>query len=595
MHNGTDFKRRALPGADPRIHRFAQGYESAAALVVDGEIIAAAAEERFTGEKTTGAFPVNAIRYCLAEGGLKLDDIDRLAHGFAYGPPAGLPADGADSTGGLAAERHRLVHSRQAQLGWAREFLPGRSWDDAFTPVPHHLAHAASAFYPSGFDRSLVVVNDGMGETESLSVFLGTGDRLEPVSTVPAMHSVGILYALLTHHLGFVPFMDEYKVMGLAPFGDPRRYYDTFAEFVQPREHGAYSVPLLARDRTAEEHETHAGALRELAERLGPAREPGTEVRREHIDIAAALQATIENTLLHVLRDARERTGESRLCLAGGVALNCSANGLVTRTRLFDDVFVQPAAADDGSALGAALQADATAAAKAGRMSMPYWGPGFTDEELAAAAGTPAGCVVEHVGTDADAEEADRRLADHVAGLLEEGRIVAWFQGRMEFGPRALGHRSILADPRQENMRDRINAVVKERESFRPFAPAVRAEDAADYFDIEPGTEDRYAHMLFVTSTRAEHRAGLGAVTHVDGTARVQTVRAGANRRFWELIGAFGRRTGTPVVLNTSFNLKAQPVIATPQEALRTFLRSNLDVLVLGRTVIRKETTDDAR
>lgn len=600
MHNGTDFKRRAFPGADPRIQRFAQGYESAAALVVDGETVAAAAEERFTGEKTTGAFPVNAIRYCLAEAGLKLDDIDRLAHGFAY-RPSGLPGEHA-----LSAQRYREVYSKEAQLRWAEEFLPGRSWDERFTPVPHHLAHAASTFYPSGFDRSLVVVSDGMGETESLSVFLGAGDRLEPVSTIPAMHSIGILYALLTHHLGFVPFMDEYKVMGLAPFGDAKRYFDTFAELVRLRDDGSYTVPLLARDRTADEQETHDGVLRELAERLGPARKPGAEVSREHIDIAAALQATIESSLLHVLRAAREQTGERRLCLAGGVALNCSANGLVSRSRLFDDIFVQPAASDDGSALGAALQADATASARAGRMAMPFWGPGFSDEELAVAAGAPEGCTVRHLGTGttentgstgtADiALDGDRELAEHVAELLEEGLIVAWFQGRMEFGPRALGNRSILADPRQEGMRDRINAVVKERESFRPFAPAVRVEDAAHYFDIAPGSEHRYAHMLFVTSTRAEHRAGLGAVTHVDGTARVQTVRAEDNRRFWELIGAFGRRTGTSVVLNTSFNLKGQPVIATPEEALRTFLHSKLDALVLGRTVIRKEARHDAR
>ncbi|MFD8781618.1 carbamoyltransferase [Kitasatospora sp. NPDC059599] len=576
LNGGLEFKREAFPGLDPRLHRFAQGYDSAAALVIDGEVVAAAAEERFTGEKTTGSFPVNAIEFCLAQAGLGPDDIDVLAHGFAYGDPAGSFGSPYSSA------RFREVYSTESQLALAEKFLPGRPWADRFRPVPHHLAHAASTFYPSGFEDSLIVVSDGMGESESLTVAVGRGESIEVLHTIPAMHSVGILYSLVTHHLGFVPFMDEYKVMGLAPYGDPQRYYDRFATMVRLREDGTYTVPVLARDRTAFEHETHEGVLRELAAVLGPARLPGQPSTQDHADIAAALQAITEQAMLHVLRAARERTGLNRLCLAGGVALNCTLNGLVSRSRLFDDIFVQPASSDDGTAIGAALAADAAASSRAGRMSMPYWGPGFSDEELAAAVGEPQGCTVHEYATDAE-------LAEGVSELLADGNITAWVQGRMEFGPRALGNRSIIADPRTEAMRDRLNEVVKERESFRPFAPVVRVQDAGDYFEIEPGTESRYAHMLFVTQTRAEQRDNLGAVTHVDGSARVQVLHPESNPRFFELISAFGRRTGTPVVLNTSFNLRGQPIIATPQEALRTFLRSKLDALVLGRTVIVKD------
>jgi carbamoyltransferase len=399
------------------------------------------------------------------------------------------------------------------------------------------------------------------------------------------MHSIGILYSLMTHYLGLVPFMDEYKVMGLAPYGDPGRYYAQFAELVHLREDGTYTVPLMARDYSAAQQETHEGVFAELVGRFGPARLPGEPLTGQHADLAAALQAITEASLLHVLRAARQSTGHRRLCLAGGVALNCTANGLVARSGLFDDVFVQPAASDDGTALGAALQAEPHLTGHVSPADMPYWGPGFTDEELAGVAGCPEGCAVRHFG----GEDADRDLVRYVARLLADGQIVAWFQGRMEFGPRALGNRSILADPRHAGMRDRLNAVVKDRESFRPFAPAVRAEDAGRYFEIDAGAEDIYAHMLFVARTRQEYRDQLGAVTHVDGTARVQTVRRFRNERFWSLITAFGEETGMPVLLNTSFNLKGQPIIAMPDEAVRTFLRSRIDVLAIGRTVVTRQ------
>ncbi|MEV0561430.1 carbamoyltransferase C-terminal domain-containing protein [Dactylosporangium sp. NPDC050588] len=574
LHGSVDFKKGMFPQLENRRYRFSQGFDSAAALVVDGEIVAAAAEERFTGDKTTGSFPVNAISYCLAEAGIKLDEVDRIAHGFAYAPPSASASDAR------AAKRFEQVYSARAQLKHFAEFLPTQNWQDRFTSVPHHLAHAASTFFPSGFENALVVVTDGMGESSSLTIATGRNDHLEVVTTIPALHSIGMLYSLVTHYLGFVPAMDEYKVMGLAPYGEAGRYLDVFSDFVRLREDGTYTVPLMARDRTADERETHDGVLRELAERLGPARRPEEPTGRRHADIAAALQVTAETALLHVLRVARSRTGQRRLCLAGGVALNCTANGVVSRSGLFDDIFVQPAAGDDGTAIGAALYVDAAAAAHRGRMTMPYWGPGYDDAELATVAAAADGCTVTEL-----AEEA---LVDHVAELLVGGFIVAWFQGRMEFGPRALGNRSILADPRDQSMRDRLNAVVKEREGFRPFAPAVASAQASDCFDIEPGTEGRYAHMLFVTQARPQWRDKLGAVTHVDGSARVQTVQQRDNPRFWGVIQAFGCRTGVPVILNTSFNLRGQPVIASPTEALRTFLRSNLDALVLGRTVVHK-------
>ncbi|WP_214108309.1 carbamoyltransferase family protein [Acrocarpospora catenulata] len=591
LHNSEEFKRRELPGLSEREYRVSQGRDSAAALVVDGKIVAAAAEERFTGEKSTGSFPVNAMRDCLDRAGLRLADIDLIGHGFAH-EPSELEA-GEE----YLARRYREVYDPAVQLRWLAEHFPGENFPgenfpgerspgegfaSRFVPVPHHLAHAASAYYASGFDDCLVLVADGRGETECLTVYTGIGGKLEPLHSVPALHSLGTLYGVFTLYLGFEMALDEYKMMGLASYGDRTRYERHLRQMINLRPGGPeYSIPLLARDGDLLQRETHRGVLAVLEETFGPARIPGGPIEQHHMDIAAAAQGALERCLLHVLRHYRRQTGLRDLCYAGGVALNCTANSLILRSRLFDRVFVPPGAGDDGTAVGAALYLHATRKPETPitPMVMPYWGTSFSSAEIAEHLATRTDCGYRHVP---DQEEL---LAD-TAAALDRGEVVAWFQGGMEFGPRALGNRSILADPREARMRDHINNLIKKREDFRPFAPVVKEEAAAELFEIRRGRERQYAHMLFTTRTRPEHREHLGAVTHIDGTARVQAVSRAGNPRLWELLTAFGARTGVPALLNTSFNLRGQPIVRTPREAVDTFLRGGLDRLVIGDHVV---------
>ena len=578
MHHSVAFKRRELPGLDERHYRVVQGFDAAAALVTDAGVLAAAAEERFTGKKATGDFPRQAMDFCLTQAGLRMRDVDHVAFGFDY------RRSPAQSLTDFAARRYDEVYAPEVHRGLLEHHWPGLDWDSRFVPVPHHIAHAASSFHLSGFAESLILVADGMGENESLSVAVGRGADIEVLRTVPALHSLGTFYGAVTLYLGFEFGMDEYKVMGLAPYGDRTRYVDQVLRLIQLRDDGLFLVPAIAAEnKSLLEHETLAGTVRVLTELFGPPREPGTEMTQRHMDVAAGVQAGLEAALLHVLRAAKSETGLDNLCMAGGVALNCTANGLISRSRMFDGVFVQPAAGDDGTALGAALHVHAQRAATEvrGRMGMPYWGPGYTQDEIRDVLAPDDGWHTEHYPDSAD-------LTRDVARLIADRSVVAWFQGRMEFGPRALGNRSILADPRDPGMREHLNAIVKQREDFRPFAPAVREEDVHEYFDVVRGAEERYHHMLFVVRTKPEHRETLPAVTHVDGTARVQVVRREHNELFWRLLGEFGALTGVPVLLNTSFNLRGQPIIRDPRLALETFLRSELDYLVLGDNLVRK-------
>lgn len=575
LDNSVSFKRRELPGLQDAEYRIGQGFDSAAALVSGGRVRAAAAEERYTGEKATGRFPRQAIADCLRRTGLSARDIDYVAHGFSYEPGALEDADE------FSARRFEEVYDPAVQLQLLTGFYPEEDWTGRLVAVPHHLAHAASAYYPSGFEDALVLVADGMGETESLTVAVGSQGKLDVLHRIPALHSLGTLYSVFTHYLGFLIAMDEYKVMGLAPYGDRRRYHDELMTMVRLGENGTFTIPLLARNRNLVERETYRGVLRALIEALGPARPPGAPIEQHHMDIAAGLQATLETCLLHVLSHFRAATGLRDLCFAGGVALNCTANGVIARSRLFDRVFVPPGAGDDGTAVGAALylQANREPGTEIPRMGMPYWGESFTEAEIGQAVTAADGVSARRVD---DFDE----IVTEVAGHVEAGRVVAWFQGGMEFGPRALGNRSIIADPRDARMRDHINGLIKQREDFRPFAPIVTEEDAAEYFEIRPGTEKQYAHMLFTTRTRAHHRLHLGAVTHVDGSARVQVVSRDGNPRMWALLNAFKARTGMPVLLNTSFNLRGQPIVRTPEIAVDTFLRGGLDYLVIGNHIL---------
>ena len=576
LDNSVAFKRAWFPDLDPRDYRITQGFDAAAVLVTPGGVQFAAAEERFTREKATGAFPAQALAHLFASTGVEPDEVDVVAHGFDYRPYQEFFSE---------EDFHRrqfdeVFHpDRQVERLDAR--YPGIDWASKFVPVPHHEAHAASAFYQSGFDEALIVVSDGMGEIHSMTAMHGTPDGMRRLAEIPAFHSIGVLYGVFTLYLGFAFNMDEYKIMGLAPYGDPRKYFNQMMDLVQLKDDGTYAIPLFARNTTVLEKETHSGVLAELESRFGPRRHEDVEgMDQRYMDIAAALQQVLQTVQLHVVRKFREETGSQNLCLAGGVALNCTANGVIKRSRLFKRMFVQPASGDDGSALGAALYVQSQRDPQPpSRISSPLWGPSFDDETIAR--------IVE--GRDdvtARFFESFDELTAETARRLDRGQILSWFQGAMEFGPRALGNRSIIADPRPEDMRNRVNMLIKKREGFRPFAPAVVADRAHEYFEISADDHETYAHMRFVMQVRAAYRDVLHAITHVDGSGRVQTVTEDANPRFHALLTAFGQLSGIPMLLNTSFNVKGQPIVCTPTEAIDTFLGAGLDGLVIGNWML---------
>jgi carbamoyltransferase len=377
---------------------------------------------------------------------------------------------------------------------------------------------------------------------------------------------------------------DEYKVMGLAPYGDARKTLPIFEELIRLQPDGSYTIPCLVESGTDLEQETLSQSRRYLESRLGPPRELEEELTQYHMDIAAGMQVALQNALLHLLRASRKETGLDRLCLAGGVALNCVANGVISRSGLFKQLFVQPAAGDDGTSLGAAMHVHRTLEPKAKypRMRPPFLGPEYSDEAIQEA-------ILKHPKCEGIRHAEETTLLETAARAIDEGKVVAWFQGRMEFGPRALGARSILANPAIPTMREHVNALVKKRENFRPFAPAVLAERAARIFHVKEGAEEMYENMLFVTQVREEFRAKLPSITHVDGSARVQVVPRDSNALFYRLISKLEEINGMPVVLNTSFNVKGQPIVCSPAEAVETFLAANLDMLVIGLfVVIRK-------
>lgn len=562
------FKRRHWPGLEEREYRISQGHDSAAALLIDGEIVAAAAEERFTRAKHTGSFPARAINFCLREAGIGIGDIDELAHCFDY-----RDLEPLYSLDPVSAQLFREVFSHQALLEQVSEAFPAFP-HNRVVPVPHHLSHAASAWLASGWPECLVVVLDGMGETESGTVYAAYDGQLDRLAVIPAAHSIGVLYSLVTLHLGFEFNSDEYKVMGLAPYGDPDAFRPFFESAVELADGGQIRIPLLNLNRSRDERENYAASRRFLAEHLGFERSPSAPLLQQHSDIAAALQQCLERVVLHICGHFRQLTGFSQIAMAGGVALNCAVNGSFRRSGLFDEVFIQPASGDDGAALGAALyRASVLGKVANRRIAPPLFGPRPCPSDVDAALAAFEGRIdVRHFPSlDATCEAAAEAIA--------AGKVIAWYRDRMEFGPRALGNRSILADPGRPDMRDRVNALVKKREAFRPFAPAVAIEEAPHWFEIEPGVE--LAYMIATVQVRPAFRAGLPAVTHVDGSARVQTVSAKDLPAFHTLLRAVGRATGRSMVLNTSFNVKNQPIVNTPIEAIETFLGTDIDCLFL--------------
>lgn len=557
-------------------------HDAAAAIVHDGRVIAAVEEERLSRVKHTKAFPSHAIAYCLAEAGLSADDLEQVA--LFIDPklqlllaPANLWRGFPASFGSLASDldkyrkRRRLPHTiRTSGL-----FRPGVR----VVPVPHHRAHAASAYLTSPFDDALVVTLDGRGEYETACVYDGRGGRLQARHHIVYPHSFGYLYSMLTRFLGFRPQRDEYKVMGLAAYGTP-----SLVSQITQLAHFDDRTGRLRLNLGYFDHHRRPSAARalyspRLIELLGHPRQPEDDITDRHRDIAFATQDLLERLVSAFLAYAQRLVPRRNLCLAGGIALNCVANRTLIDSGHFDSVYVQPAAGDAGTSIGAALLAGATHGSGQ-RTSLPhaFLGPEHSESEIARelAPLTERGYRIER---PVDPQEA-------AAALLQEGMVIGWFQGRAEFGPRALGARSILAPAADAAMVERINALIKRREMFRPLAPAVLAEYATDYFTIHPAGEHVYPFMLATAAVRPDKRGMIPAVVHVDGSARVQTVSRTANPRFWSLIEAYRRRSGRPIVLNTSFNEADEPIVCSPRDAVRTFVACGLDALVIGNHIV---------
>jgi carbamoyltransferase len=544
-------------------------HDTSACLLRDGRILAFVEEERFNRERHTRRFPDSAIAFCLEQAGIGARDLDVVA--FAHRPGLDLARGAADAL--RRGSPKRLAVQAYVDANLARKELAFRrrwSYRGRIAHVGHHDAHAASAFFASPFEQAAVLTLDRGGDFLSTTLQHGRGSRLHHLAAVRNPDSLGEVYTALTWYLGFAPNADEGKVMGLAPYGRDKLDGE-LADLVHRTPDGLFRVNL---DWFAYQRE--GGWLsRRFLERYGPPRVPGSEISELHEDLAHALQDVLEETALHVARSLRARTGSPNLCLAGGVALNSVMNTRLLQEAGFEHVYIQPAASDAGNALGAALWVwhQQLGRPRGPTMEHAFWGPEF-----------PAGACEEAVRGRGLAV---RRVADapaEAARLLADSRIVGWFQGRAEVGPRALGARSILADPRRPETKDIVNARVKRREAFRPFAPSVLHERGPQWF----GGYYPNQFMLLVLPVRRDKQRRIPAVTHVDGSARLQTVTRGFSPAFHRLIGEFERRTGVPVVLNTSFNLRGEPIVLRPAEAVDDFLRSDMDALFLGDLLVEK-------
>lgn len=599
-------KRHILLGISAHFH------DSAAALVRDGRIVAAAQEERFTRRKNEEGFPHRSVAYCLEEAGLSLDGLDAVVF---YDKPIPKFARFLETTLALApAGLQTFLHfapnwlSERLNLrGQIREELPGLPESVPVLFTEHHQAHAASAFFPSPFASAAILTVDGVGEYATTTIGRGQGHRLELLDELRFPHSLGLLYSAFTAYCGFRVNSGEYKLMGLAPYGRPVFEKAIRDHLIDVREDGSFRLNL--------DYFAYLRGFSMTNDRFhqlfgGPPRRPEERIEPRHADLARSIQAVTEDILLRLARQAHARTGEEHLCLAGGVALNCVANGRILREGPFRSVWIQPAAGDAGGALGAALavwhaaqalEPEAPARPARDTMQGALLGPAFSDDAVEQALKTH-GAVFERL----EQAEVDRR----VSGWLAQGRVVGWFQGRMEFGPRALGSRSILGDPRSPRMQSQMNLRVKFRESFRPFAPAVLREQAGRCFEL--GSDSPY--MLLVAPVRAELRctdasgtapgsqggedlvervnavrSTLPAVTHVDWSARIQTVAPEHHPRFHQLLTRWFEDTGCPVLVNTSFNVRGEPIVCTPDDAYRCFVNSAIDHLVIGNHVLDRD------
>ena len=583
-------------------------HDSAACLLRDGEVVAAAQEERFTRKKHDPAFPANAVRYCLLEAGIAAKDLQHVAF---YDKPF-LKFERLLETYVAFAPRG-FQSFRLAIPVWLREKLflkdllhnelknldPNQDWLAKLLFGEHHMSHAASAFFPSPFESAAVLTLDGVGEWATSSLAVGFGNKLEVQREIHFPHSLGLLYSAFTYYTGFKVNSGEYKLMGLAPYGEPKYAEQIFTHLIDVKEDGSFRLNLdyfdyctgltMTNDRFSD---LFGGAPR-------PADEPLTQ---KHMDLAASIQKVTEEIMLKLTRAVARQSGQRNLCLAGGVALNCVANGRILRDGAFDKIWIQPASGDAGGALGAAFSAHhglfnqpRTVSNNVDSMRGSYLGPAFSQPEIEASLST-VGARFEVVS--------DEQLIQRCAQDIADGRALGWFQGRMEFGPRALGGRSILGDPRSPTMQKTLNLKVKYRESFRPFAPSVLREDVADWFELDGDSP----YMLLVADvvaprrramTEAEQalfgidklnvpRSELPAVTHVDYSARIQTVHRDTNPRYHALLTEFKRITGCPVIINTSFNVRGEPIVCTPGDAFRCFMGSEIECLAVGNAYLLK-------
>jgi len=586
-------------------------HDSAAALVSDGDIIAAAQEERFTRKKHDAAFPNNAIQYCLSEANISLDEV---AYVVFYDKPF-LKFERLLETYVAFAPRG-LMSFKTAMPVWIKEKLfqkdilrkklvaaePTFDWQNKLLFSEHHLSHAASAFYPSPYDEAVVLTLDGVGEWTTTSVAIGKGNKLEIQKELHFPHSLGLLYSAFTYYTGFKVNSGEYKLMGLAPYGEPKYSQTIIDNLMDLKDDGTFRLNMDYFDYCTGLKMTS----RKFDQLFGqPVRQTESqELTQFHMDIAASIQAVTEEVVLRMTRNLAKEYNISNLCLAGGVALNCVSNGKILRDGAFKNIWVQPAAGDAGGALGAALiawhlyQDGERKVSSSGEdaMSGSYLGPSFEQKDIETRLNEIH--AEYEVLTDED-------LYDVAASALKEEKAVGWMQGRMEFGPRALGCRSILGDPRSESMQKTLNLKVKYRESFRPFAPSVLAEDVSEWFEIDAEspymlmvagvqqsrrktvTEDEEA--LFGIEKLNVSRSELPAITHVDYSSRIQTVHEKTNPRYYKLLEKFKEKTGCPVLVNTSFNVRGEPIVCSPEDAFRCFMGTDIDMLVIGNCVLRKE------
>ena len=587
-------------------------HDSAAALVRDGEIVSAAQEERFTRKKHDSRFPSNAVEYCLSQEGVGLSDVDfvafydkpflkfeRLLETYVAFAPRGLRSFAMAMPLWVREKlfQKNLLHNELKQF--SKEF----DWEHRLLFTEHHQSHAASAFYPSPFEDALILTMDGVGEWATTSVALGSGNKLEIIKEIHFPHSLGLLYSAFTYYTGFKVNSGEYKVMGLAPYGSPRFAKQILDHLIDLKADGSFRLNL--------DYFNYCTGLTMTNSKFdslfeGPRRKPDELLTQRHMDLAASVQVVLEEVVLRMTRALAAETGKKNLCLAGGVALNCVANGRLLRDGHFERIWIQPAAGDAGGALGAALAAYHSFKGQPRKtnrccdnMKGSYLGPEFSQAEIERRL-TAAGAKYTVLGDD--------ELLDACADALESEKAVGWFQGRMEFGPRALGGRSILGDARSPKMQSMLNLKVKFRESFRPFAPSVLREHVCEWFELDQDSP----YMLLVANvleqrrkpmTEAEQglfgieklnvpRSDIPAVTHVDYSARIQTVHKETNPRYHALIQRFNKRTGCPVIVNTSFNVRGEPIVGTPEDAFRCFMGTDMEVLAIGNCFLRKEDQD---